>query len=172
MSSATRKPPISSGQTERAEASAPAQVVLRAENITKSYRMGQSDLTVLSGCSLDVRRGEFIAIMGKSGSGKSRLVAEAIALGAALIGDDQILLNAKAGDLIASPHPNLAGLLELHGMGIICLPTYEAAHPIHLVVMLGRAENDRLPAERTYDYSGTKTPLLQLASLVGHFHLP
>lgn len=43
-------------------------------NITKSYRMGEMDLNVLSNVSLTVNKGELIAIMGPSGSGKSTLM--------------------------------------------------------------------------------------------------
>lgn len=49
-------------------------MLLRCENIHKSYRLGRTALPVLRGIDLGIPRGRFVAIMGSSGSGKSTLL--------------------------------------------------------------------------------------------------
>src|SRR3954470_3678754 len=48
--------------------------ILRAQSLSKTFRMGDSVLQVLKGVDLSVRTGEFLAIEGRSGSGKSTLL--------------------------------------------------------------------------------------------------
>jgi lipoprotein-releasing system ATP-binding protein len=51
-----------------------ADPILRAEQLAKTYRSGESELTVFSGLDLDLRAGESVALVGESGVGKSTLL--------------------------------------------------------------------------------------------------
>jgi len=52
----------------------PTDTVIRLEDISRTYHIGETEVRALQGVSQAVRRGEMIAIMGPSGSGKSTLM--------------------------------------------------------------------------------------------------
>jgi putative ABC transport system ATP-binding protein len=49
-------------------------LVLKIEDLTKTYKLGKRDVQPLTHLNLEVQRGEFTAIMGPSGSGKTTLL--------------------------------------------------------------------------------------------------
>jgi HPr kinase/phosphorylase len=92
-----------------------------------------------------------VLIRGPSGSGKSRLAFDLILCGrsgqvapAILVGDDRVHLATVGGQLVVRPAPALAGLIEIHGLGIRRCDHVEQA-VIGLIVDLAAPDAARLP---------------------------
>ena len=49
-------------------------IIVRVENLTKSFSRGSEKIDVLEELTLEVESGEFLALMGPSGSGKTTLL--------------------------------------------------------------------------------------------------
>ena len=63
--------PVDSDPRESTRPAPDAGAVIRVEELHKYYEMGETRVHALRGVSVGIRRGEFLAIMGASGSGKS-----------------------------------------------------------------------------------------------------
>ena len=118
-----------------------------------------------------------VLIRGPSGSGKSRLAfallqaAEEGRLAfARLVSDDRTRLEVVHQRLLARPVPELAGLIEVHGLGIRQVP-YEPQAIVFMVVDLA-ADAPRLPetASQVVTIEGISLPRLAVAS--GHDPMP
>ena len=97
---------------------------------------------LLANVSCVAMRGRGILIMGEPGSGKSSLALALLDRGAELVGDDGVTLEQDGDQIVASPPPNTAGLIEIRNVGLLEVPT--ATAPIAIVVNL-TPEAERLP---------------------------
>lgn len=89
------------------------------------------------------RDGKAVLLLGPPGAGKSDLVLRLLNRGFELVADDQVNL----ADGVASCPENLAGLLEVRGLGIVRLP-YRASARLALVIELdGQADRMPMPDE-------------------------
>jgi HPr kinase/phosphorylase len=113
-----------------------------------------------------------VLIRGQSGAGKSRLAFDLILAGragqippAVLVGDDRVHLRPGEGQLVVRPARELAGLIEIRGLGIRrCEFVGEAI--VGLVVDLSAADAERLPPPEALwaDISGIKIPRIPVGS--------
>lgn len=51
-----------------------SEIIVSVRDLHKSYKLGKQQIVALSGATLDIHKGEFIALTGASGSGKSTLL--------------------------------------------------------------------------------------------------
>jgi serine kinase of HPr protein (carbohydrate metabolism regulator) len=108
--------------------------------------------------------GRAVVIMGPSGAGKSDLVLRLIDRGFTLVSDDQTLVKRDGERLIASAPPNIAGKLEIRGIGIVDMKTVSDM-PIALLVEL-TSEIQRLPDDsRERPILGVHLPLISIDAM-------
>jgi serine kinase of HPr protein (carbohydrate metabolism regulator) len=105
--------------------------------------------------------GKAVLIGGPSGSGKSDLALRLIDRGAALVSDDYTIVRRTDAGLVASAPPNIAGKMEVRGLGIVELPGAVDV-PVVLFVDLD-AEPQRLPEPgETRTLAGIAVPVVAL----------
>jgi len=79
--------------------------------------------------------GRGLLIEGPPGSGKSSLALALIDRGGELVGDDGTLIEAVEGRIIARPHPQTRGLLEIRNLGIVSMPVRDSV-PVAILIRL------------------------------------
>ena len=111
--------------------------------------------------------GRGLLILGPSGSGKSALALELMALGAELVADDRTIVSAEGGGLIARAPAAISGMIEARYIGLLNAPA-RASAPLHAAIDLGEVEEARLPLRRKMTLLDSAIPLLH-KPVTGHF---
>ena len=110
--------------------------ILRVEGLKKVFRSGQSELVVFENLSFRVRKGEMLAIVGESGTGKSTLLHILGALDRASDGDvycAQMQLQALSDDAAADFRNREIGFVwQFHYL----LPEFTAAENVAMPLLL------------------------------------
>ncbi|WP_202628841.1 ABC transporter ATP-binding protein [Sediminibacterium soli] len=120
-------------------------VIIRLEDIRKSYFMGSQAIPVLKGISLEIFRNEYVALMGPSGSGKSTLMNILGCLDSPTGG--KYILNGK--DVSKMPDDDLAEVRNIE-IGFVfqqfnLLPRLTAAENVALpLIYAGVGKKERL----------------------------
>jgi hypothetical protein len=86
-----------------------------------------------------------VLVLGESGAGKSDLLLRLMDEGGVLVSDDRTDLFVAKGRLSACAPKAIAGLIEVHGLGLIALP-FRKSTVLALAVRLGVPERLPVPA--------------------------
>ncbi|MDJ0822364.1 MAG: HPr kinase/phosphatase C-terminal domain-containing protein [Paracoccaceae bacterium] len=100
-----------------------------------------------------------LLIRGASGSGKSSLGLQLMALGAELVADDRVIVTLRGDRLEMTCPEEIKGMIEARGMGLLHAEPRETAD-LSVIVDLDQTETQRLPPRRSEDLLGQCVPVL------------
>jgi serine kinase of HPr protein (carbohydrate metabolism regulator) len=119
-----------------------------------------------------------VLIRGPSGSGKSLLawnLVQAASRGdlpfARLVADDRAYVEAHGSRVLVRPAPQLAGMIEVHGLGIGRLE-YEPIAAIGWVIDLATPDGGRMPGQEALETAVLGVALPRLPVAAGMAGLP
>jgi len=115
---------------------------LRVRDLTKSFFIGKRELPVLKGVNLTVERGEFVAIVGPSGVGKSTLLHLLGALDRPTSGEIRYgevnLANLSDAELATFRNKKIGFVFQFHHL----LPEFNALENVMIPALIGRRSRE------------------------------
>ncbi len=114
--------------------------------------------TILHGSCVALS-GRGVLITGPSGSGKSGLALQLMALGCGLVSDDRTVVEVRDGGLLATTPAAIRGRIEARGVGLLAAEPTGAARLV-LIVDLAQEEAERLPPWHSREVMGVALPVV------------
>ena len=144
------------------DGAADADIVIAARDVTLSFGQGEGRTDVLRGIDLSIGRGESIAILGPSGSGKSSLMAVISGLERASGGDVRV-----AGTDLAALDEDALARARRGNIGIVL-------QSFHLLPTMTALENVAVPlelagAEDAFERAAAELEAVGLGHRLGHY---
>jgi lipoprotein-releasing system ATP-binding protein len=117
-----------------------APLIISVRGLTKSFRMGNTEVAVLRGIDLDIHKGEMLSIVGASGVGKSTLLHVIGALdkptSGQVIYDGRDVFSMSNGELATFRNKNVGFVFQFHHL----LPEFSALENVLIPSMIGGME--------------------------------
>ncbi|MEA1881684.1 MAG: ABC transporter ATP-binding protein [Candidatus Marinimicrobia bacterium] len=137
-------------------------MILKAENISKSFRNGTKVLSVFTDVSMDIEAGDLITIMGPSGAGKSTLLNILGTLdkpdSGSLILDGESVDSLSKNQIAKIRNTHFGFVFQFHHL----LPEFTALENVLIPNQIAGNEGNRQNAEELLDFIG-------LAARMDHF---
>jgi HPr kinase/phosphorylase len=103
--------------------------------------------------------GSGVLIVGRSGSGKSSLAINLLALGSTLVADDQCELVRKNNRFRISKPASLPKSIEIRGIGLVSVPMVNETS-LDWIVNMDEVEKERMPTPRFTKIGGFRVPTI------------
>jgi HPr kinase/phosphorylase len=117
-----------------------------------------NDSLIMHATCVDIN-GSGVLIVGRSGSGKSSLAINLIALGSTLVADDQCEIVKKNKKLSVFKPTSLPSSIEIRGVGLVSVPMVVETS-LDWVVNMDEAETQRMPDLQFTEIDGYRIPTI------------
>ena len=142
----------------------PANLLIRIEDVSKSYRRDSLTIPVLEGIDLKIDRGEFLALMGPSGSGKTTLLNLIAGIDRPTRGrvvvDDKVISSMSDAQLTRWRSNHVGFIFQLYNL----IPVLTAYENVELPLLL-----TKLSRKERREHVMTALSLVGLADRIHHY---